>query len=170
MTLNHDAIVSSASHLSMSFVLSVQPVSSSSANSLSLYLLQHSSFKAITSVCHPYLLSHLLALCHFSISASVSFYLFYSLLCLLYFIPHLPLPSVFFCVFFLNIDFHCLLVCNSLSLSGAFVAPNFSAYELMLLSSSSNFLTPNLFPSVPVPPAGGIGGIVLDGKKNEEEG
>lgn len=115
MTLSRDAIVNSAScsHLVASLVLSVSPVSSPSTYALSLYLVQHSSFKAVTSVFHPYLLSNLLALCPPSISASVSFYLFHSPLNLFFF-PHLPLPFVIF-FFFLNIDHR--FVCSSLSLS-----------------------------------------------------
>lgn len=127
-------------------------------------------------VSRPYLLSHLLALCPSPISPSVSFYLFFSPtvrlspLHLLFFIPHLALPSVFLGFFFLNIDFRSFRVFHSLSLSGPVIAPiYFGAYEMMLPSSSSNFLTLSLFPPVPVPPAGGRGGSVLDGKKNKEE-
>lgn len=127
----------------------------------------------------------ILQICHFCVSSTsfISFASFMSFFCLFPFVPqsncqvllslssifhfsfhpHLPLPSVFY------IDFHSLHV--SLSLSGPFIALiNFSAYEMMLLPSSSNFLTLSLFPPVPVPPAGGRGGSVLDGKKNEEEG
>lgn len=119
MTLNHDAIVSSASHshLSISLALSVWPVSPSWTSSLNLSHLQHSSFKAVTSVFHPYLLSHLLALfiylfifqllslCIYSTPLSVFYFSFLTFLCPLYF---------FF--YFFYIDFHCLLVCHSLSL------------------------------------------------------
>ena len=54
-----------------------------------------SSFKAVTSVFHPYLLSNLLALCPPSISASVSLYLFHSPLNLFSFLTFLC-PLFFF--------------------------------------------------------------------------
>lgn len=156
----------------MSLFLFVYPVSSPSAYSLSLYLLPHSSFKAVTSVLRPYLLSHLLALCPLSISPSVSSYLFFTLtvrsspLHLLFFTPHLLLPSGFYIDF---LPLTCLSL--TLSLSGpSFALINFGAYEMMLFSSSSNFLTLSLFPPVCVSPAGGRGGSMLDRKKSEEEG
>ena len=146
--------------------------SSPSAHSLSLYLPPHSSFKAVTSVFHPYLLYHLLALCPFSICLSVFFYLFSSptaklSLSIIYF-SALTFP----CPLFFYIDFfHRLLVFHSHSHSGLFIAPiNFSAYELRLLSSSFNFPTLSLFPSVSVRSTGGRADSVLDGKKNAEEG
>ncbi len=133
----------------------------------------------------------ILQICHFCVSSTsfISFASFMSFFCLSFclflfvpqsncqvlpspssifhfsFHPHLPLPSGFY------IDFHSLLVFHLLSLSGPFIALiNSSAYEMMLLSSSSNFLTLSLFPPIPVFPVGGRGGSVLDGKKNEKEG
>lgn len=84
----------------------------------------------------------------------------------LFFIPQLPLPSGF-----LHRFFPARLFFHSLSLSGLFIALiNFSAYEMMLRSTSSNFLTLSLFAPVSVPPAGGRGGTALGGKENEEKG
>lgn len=127
--------------------------------------------------------------CHFSVSSIsfisfASFMSFFSLcFCLFLFVLQsncqlLPLSLAFIfhsspssALWFFSIDFYNLLVFHSHSLPGPFIALiNFGAYEMMLLSSSSNFLTLSLFPPVPVPPAGGRGGSVSDGKKNEEEG
>lgn len=126
--------------------------------------------------------------CHFCISP-ISFISFASIMsslylsfCLFLFVLQSncqDLPSVC-CIFlsspssalcFFHIDFLTSLVFHSLSLSGPFIALiNLSAYEMMLLYSSSDFLTLSLFPPVSIPPAGGRGGSVLDGKKNKEEG
>ena len=161
--------LSLASHLSMSLFLSVYPVSSPSAYSLSslppaTFILQscHFSVSSISFISFASVMSSLyLSFCLFlfvlqsNCQGSLPLYL-------LFFIPLLPLPSGF------CIDFSQL---TCLSLSSPFIALiNFSAYEMMLLSSSSNFLTLSLSRPVSVRPAGGRGGSVLDGKKNEEEG
>uniref|UniRef100_A0A665VUV2 NPHS1 adhesion molecule, nephrin n=1 Tax=Echeneis naucrates TaxID=173247 RepID=A0A665VUV2_ECHNA len=83
ITLNHDAIVSSASR---SLLISPCPSSirlpclfsfCSSCESLPPATLP--SLRAVTSMFRPYLLSHLPALCPSSIPSSVSFYLFFRL-------------------------------------------------------------------------------------------
>lgn len=126
--------------------------------------------------------------CHFCVS-SISFISFASFmsifhlsLCLFLFVLQsncqvLPsLPFIFHSspsstLWFLHRFLQLTCLSFTLTLTLPFIALiNFSAYEMMLLSLSSNFLTLSLFPPVSVPPAGGRGGSVLDGKKNEEEG